>query len=139
MSVLNKITVAWGDCDSAGIVYYPTFFHYFDICTWNLLYSVGLGRDYMQERYNYVVYPAAEVSARFMIPCKFRDELEIESEITEWREKFFKVYHTVRKEGQVALIGDELRFLGIADPEDRSKLRAAVIPQEVIDRFPKPE
>jgi acyl-CoA thioesterase FadM len=68
-----------------------------------------------------------------MIPCKFRDELDIETRVVEWREKFFRLEHTVRKAGQVALVGSELRFMGIADPEDPAKLRAAVIPQEFRD------
>lgn len=125
--------VAWGDCDGAGIVYYPRFFHYFDICTWNLMHAAGFGLETMKARYNYVVYPAADVSARFLIPCRFRDELEIETHVVEWREKFFRMEHTVRKAGQVALVGSELRFMGIADPEDPARLRAAVIPQAFRD------
>jgi acyl-CoA thioesterase FadM len=30
MSFRTEILVAWGDCDPAGIVYYPNYFHWFD-------------------------------------------------------------------------------------------------------------
>lgn len=133
----NEITVAWGDCDGAGIVYYPRFFHYFDICTWSIFCEVGLNELAMKERYNFVVYPAAEVSAQFHIPCKFRDVLRIESFVTEWRKRFFRIEHTFYKEGKVALVGRELRFMGEPDPADPERMRAAVIPREVIDQIPK--
>jgi len=135
-AVTKQFTIAWGDCDGAGIVYYPRFFFYFDICTWSIFYNVGLHEEAMKRRYNYIVYPAAEVSAKFHIPCRCRDVLTFESRITEWRAKFFRVEHTVRKEdGRVALVGSELRFMGEVGSGDPPRLRAAVIPAEVRAMF----
>ena len=135
-AVTKEFTITWGDCDGAGIVYYPRFFFYFDICTWSIFYNVGLHEEEMKRRYNFMVYPAAEVSARFHAPCRCRDVLTFESHISEWRAKFFRVEHTVRKAGgELALVGHELRFMGEADADDPQRLRAAVIPAEVRARF----
>ena len=44
MSV-HEITVEWGDCDPAGIVYYPSYFKWFDQGTYRLFLKAGLRRD----------------------------------------------------------------------------------------------
>ena len=33
--------VHWGDCDPAGIIFYPTYFRWMDAAAWALLESVG--------------------------------------------------------------------------------------------------
>ncbi len=30
---VHRIRVEWGDCDPAGIVFYPRYFEWFDRCT----------------------------------------------------------------------------------------------------------
>jgi acyl-CoA thioesterase FadM len=34
--------VTWGDCDPAGIIFYPNYFRWIDSGTWNLFFTVGL-------------------------------------------------------------------------------------------------
>ena len=41
----KEIQVEWGDCDPAGIVYYPRFFEMFDSCTNALFESVGFKKQ----------------------------------------------------------------------------------------------
>ena len=33
--------VHWGDCDPAGIIFYPTYFLWFDAASWNMFAEVG--------------------------------------------------------------------------------------------------
>ena len=36
------LTVGWGDCDPAGIVFYPNYFRWFDDASWRLFEAGGL-------------------------------------------------------------------------------------------------
>ena len=38
----HDVTVEWGDCDPAGIVYYPAYFKWFDQATYRLFLAAGL-------------------------------------------------------------------------------------------------
>ena len=38
----RTIRIQWGDCDPAGIVFYPRYFEWFDACT-ILLFEKGKG------------------------------------------------------------------------------------------------
>ena len=37
-----QLTVAWGDCDSAGIVFYANYFRWFDEASRRLFVRAGL-------------------------------------------------------------------------------------------------
>ena len=41
---LRTVRVQWGDCDPAGIVFYPRYFEWFDACT-ILLFEKGDGPE----------------------------------------------------------------------------------------------
>src|SRR6202051_1069698 len=45
LSSRHEITVEWGDCDPAGIVYYPAYFRWIDQATYRLFLAAGLKRD----------------------------------------------------------------------------------------------
>src|SRR5471030_2956208 len=45
LSSRHEITVEWGDCDPAGIVYYPSYFRWFDQATYRLFLEAGMRRD----------------------------------------------------------------------------------------------
>ena len=53
----KKIRVEWGDCDPAGIVYYPRYFALFDNCTAALFEAAGLPKQEMLKTYGIVGMP----------------------------------------------------------------------------------
>ena len=34
-------TVEWGDCDPAGIIFYPTYYRWMDAASWHLFAEAG--------------------------------------------------------------------------------------------------
>ena len=34
-------TVEWGDCDPAGIIFYPTYYRWMDAASWHLFEQAG--------------------------------------------------------------------------------------------------
>jgi len=125
-----RVTVQWGDCDPAGIVFYPNFFGYFDQATWHLFAQVGMTLPAMQAR-DAIGIPLVDAQASFKIPCRFGDALEIESFVSEWKERTFKVRHIVRKDGREHLQGCEVRFWGLKHPEDPARLKAVAVPDDI--------
>ena len=66
------VRIEWGDCDPAGIVYYPRYLAIFDACT-SALFERALGMtkyEYL-EAYDFAGHPLVNVHARFIIPTRF--------------------------------------------------------------------
>src|SRR2546428_13985852 len=89
----HNVTVHWGDTDPAKIVFYPNYFERFDQSTRLLFDSVGLDWDSLVRKYVIVWLPIVERKARFLAPCKFRDEIVVESRIGEWYDNNVHVRH----------------------------------------------
>ena len=74
---VHAVVVRWGDCDPAGIVYYPRFFDYFHQ-TMEAWFESELGlpyRDLIVGRK--LGFPSVHTEADFRVPSVFGDRLEI--------------------------------------------------------------
>jgi len=131
----REIQVEWGDCDPAGIVYFPRFFEYFDASTGALFEKAGLRKAEMLRTYGLVGIPLIEAAAQFFVPARFGETVEVESRIVEWGSSSFRVEHKLYRQGQLAAEGRERRVWTVRDPERQSGLRSEPVPQEVKDRF----
>lgn len=135
--LVNRRTrsVEWGDCDPAGIVFFPRYFAFFDAGTHELFALAGAPTQELTATYGIVGCPLVDVQARFMVPSRFSDELIIESSIREWRRRTFVVQHRVYKGDTLAVEGSEIRAWVACAAGDPGKMQAQNIPQEVIARF----
>ena len=131
----KQIHVEWGDCDPAGIVYYPRFFEMFDACTNALFESAGLAKKDMLARYGLAGIPMVETSARFFVPSSFGDTVMVESRIVEWGNSSFRVEHKLFRGDTLAAEGLEKRVWTVRAKDASMKLQSEKIPQEVKDRF----
>jgi 4-hydroxybenzoyl-CoA thioesterase len=72
------IPVRFGDCDPAGLVYYPTLFHYCHVAL-EEFFAARCGVPYarlVSERR--LGFPTVNVSAEFHAPFVYGDEVEVE-------------------------------------------------------------
>jgi len=130
------IRVQWGDCDPAGIVFYPRYFEWFDACTILLFEkATGLTKIKMLAKYNGAGLALVEAGAAFQLPSQYGDDIEIETRIKEFGRSSFSVLHRVTKGGAPALEGFEKRVWTARDPSDPARLRSAPIPAEVVEAF----
>jgi 4-hydroxybenzoyl-CoA thioesterase len=129
-----KLTVEWGYCDPAGIVFNSRFYEYFDAGTW-ALFETGLGikRSEIAGAYGILGYPIVDARATFLAPVAFGDVVEIASTVKEFRRSSFDVEHKVTNNGALAVEGTETRVWVARNADDR--LNALPIPAEVIERF----
>ena len=135
----KTIRVEWGDCDPAGIVYYPRYFAYFDNCTSALFEAAGLPKHQMLRRYDIVGIPMVDTRARFLAPSKFGDDIVIESRISEWRRSSFDVEHKVFKGNVLAVECSETGVLAVRSKNDPEGIEGHPVPQDVIARFGAPQ
>jgi 4-hydroxybenzoyl-CoA thioesterase len=131
----HKIRIEWGDCDPAGIVYYPRYFEYFDACTAALFESAGLPKRALFETYGIAGIPMVDTRANFIAPSTFGDDLVVESTITGFGKSSFTVHHKLFKGETLAAEGFEKRVWTVRPPDDPQRIRAQAIPREVIDKL----
>jgi 4-hydroxybenzoyl-CoA thioesterase len=132
----RTVRIEWGDCDPAGIVFYPRFFAMFDASTTALFErALGMTKYKFIERYGIVGYPMVDTRARFIVPAKFGDDVVIESTIKEFRRSSFDVEHHLTNGGALAVEGFETRVWAARDPSDPTKIKSVAIPEEVIAQF----
>jgi 4-hydroxybenzoyl-CoA thioesterase len=130
------IRVQWGDCDPAGIVFYPRYFEWFDASTILLFEkATGLTKIKMLEKYGGAGLPLLEARAVFKVASQYGDDIKIESRITEFRRSTFFVHHRVTKGDSLALEGFETRLWTMRDLENGGRLRSGNLPPEIVDAF----
>ncbi len=129
------LTIQWGDCDPASIVFYPNYFRWFDMGTAELFVSVGLQLPQMYIDYGILGIPILDTGAKFMRPSRFRDVITVESGIESWGNSSFRVGHKILKGGVEAIIGHELRAWVAVDQSHPSGIRARRVPDDVRSRF----
>jgi 4-hydroxybenzoyl-CoA thioesterase len=136
--LVNKriVRITWGDCDPAGIVYYPRYFEMFDESTVALFErALGMTKYQSQKEFDFAGYPMVDTRAKFSIPNRYGDDVEIESTIAEFRRSSFDIQHRMLKNGALSVECSETRVWVGRDPADASKIKAIPIPQAVIDMF----
>jgi 4-hydroxybenzoyl-CoA thioesterase len=138
---LNKIIytrntrIEWGDCDPAGIVFYPRYLALFDSCT-TALFSQVLGMTKYQFSHKYdFAYPMVDTRARFLKPAKYGDDVTIETWVAEFRRSSFDVHHRLTKDGELAVECFDTRVCVQPHPTDPSQIKSKPIPPEVLAKF----
>jgi 4-hydroxybenzoyl-CoA thioesterase len=135
LSNRKEIHVEWGDCDPAGIVYFPRFFEYFDACTNALFEAAGLRKAEMLRQYGLVGIPLVEASGQFYAPASFGETVVVESRIVDWGTSSFRVEHKLFKGSMLTAEGREKRVWTVRDLSSEKGMRGDAVPEEVKARF----
>jgi 4-hydroxybenzoyl-CoA thioesterase len=130
----RTIRVQWGDCDPAGIVFYPRYFEWFDASTILLFEkATGLIKIRMLEKYHGAGLALLEARAVFKVASHYGEDIEMRTEITEFRRSTFFVKHTVRKGDTTTLEGFETRLWTVRDAEGH--LKSGTMPADIVEAF----
>jgi 4-hydroxybenzoyl-CoA thioesterase len=130
LSCRTQIRIQWGDCDPAGIVYFPRYFAFFDSATIALLETVGLKKAALLEKYAVAGFPVVHVEADFKGSCTFGDEVTIESTIERCGRASFDARHRLLKaDGTLAVEFRETRVWVTRDGQ--GGIKAVAIPEEI--------
>jgi 4-hydroxybenzoyl-CoA thioesterase len=73
-----RVQVGWGDCDPAGIVFYPRFYAWMDTVSHVLAREMGIAREAMLPPGPEMLgFPVVGSQAEYLIPARMDDLLEV--------------------------------------------------------------
>ncbi len=125
----SQFRVEWGETDTAGIIYYPNYFRWFDRNTHELFRAAGMPISRLHRQGH--VHPIVESGARFWLPLLYDDQVTLATTVTELRAKTFRLEHKVSREGTPVAEGFEVRIWGrLPAPGSDERLSAVAIPEE---------
>ena len=110
------IDVSFGDCDPAGIIYYPNLFRWFDRCFHDWLNGFG-GHHAVCGALGSIGLGLIDAKARFIAPMRPGDRLEIEMRITRWGGRSLSLAYAGRLGGVVAVEAEEVRGVFLETPD----------------------
>ena len=132
----RQLTIEWGQCDPAGIVFNSRFFEMFDTSTWMLFEAaLGVKPHQLAKTFGIIGIPLVDARANFLTPAKFGDVAEIASRVAEFRRSSFDVEHKLTIANRLAVDGAETRVWAARDKANPEKIGAIAIPADVIARF----
>ena len=124
----TPIIVRWGETDPMGIVFYPTYFAWFDHATHQMFASSG--RTLLDRlREDGISVPIAECGARFRAPVFADDELVVESSAMEIEPTSFRMEHRIQRDGRTVATGSERRV--VARMGDAGRLEVTPMPDDL--------
>ena len=126
--------VHWGDCDPAGIIFYPTYFRWMDSATWAFLESVGFDAKRMRREHR--AMPLVSAECQFLAPAEHGDRCEVRSRIGRFGGKSFVVLHEIaRHDGALLAKGSETRVWGRYESGPGTAMKGETIPELVKALF----
>ena len=126
MPFSTRIAVRFGDCDPAGLVYYPVLFHYCHAAM-EEFFAARCGASYArlmaEERLG---FPTVNASAEFFVPLVYGDEAEVEVFVSRVGRTSATFEYTIRRASdgvtcaratlvQAAMSLDEMRAVPVPD------------------------
>ena len=125
-----KRHVDWGDCDPAGIVFYPNFFRWMDAAFHQMTGTLGFDQRTLQQDHGLFATPLIDVGCTFISPARFGDELGLSVSLARLGETSMTVEYMFRCDQRDIAKGHESRVFvrstdaGIENAPIPSALRA---------------
>ena len=130
----RQVRITWGDCDPAGIVFYPRYFAIFDAST-AALFERALGvTKYRQLRdYDFAGYPLVRTRARFLRPTRYGDDVVVDTTINFGRSSF-EIEHRLSHDEHTCVECSEKRVWVVRD-DATGGIKSHPVPAAVLRKF----
>jgi 4-hydroxybenzoyl-CoA thioesterase len=136
LKLVRNVSIEWGDCDPAGIVFYPRYFAMCDASTTKLLeYALGMKKINIFKQYDFGGFPVAQTQVKFLTPGYYGDETVIETQAVEVKRSSVSIEHKIRRGDTLLVEGFEIRVWVMQDPDDPTKLRSRELPELLARRL----
>lgn len=129
----TSFPIEWGDCDAAGIVFFPNYFRWFDAAFQRLLKSRGHTQATLAVSYGIIGTPLVDVGASFHTPARFDEDLTVHVAITEWKRSTFRVTYRGMVDERSVLSGYDVRAFAARAADGR--LSSLAIPDSFRSLF----
>jgi 4-hydroxybenzoyl-CoA thioesterase len=130
VEVIHTVRVEFGDCDPAGIVWFPNFFRWIDAASRRFFIERGVPRwEETTKTIGVIGTPLVDTHTRFVKSASYGETLDIAVTIPEWREKSFVQRYRVTRGEDLILECDEVRIF--AGRREDGGIRALPIPRDI--------
>jgi 4-hydroxybenzoyl-CoA thioesterase len=132
MPFRTRIRVRFGDCDPAGLVYYPVIFHYCHVAMEEFFAEccgITYARLMSDER---IGFPTVNVRGEFFVPLVYGDEAEIEVSVSRIGQSSVTLEYDVRRAQDGVLCA---RFINVHVSMNLETRRAVPIPERYRQIF----
>jgi 4-hydroxybenzoyl-CoA thioesterase len=129
-STMHRVEVQFGDCDPAGIVFFPNFSRWMDAASLAFFVQCGVPpwRELVKTR-GIVGTPLLEIHTRFLKAATYGEQLAVLTCVEEWRAKAFIQRHRVTRGDDLICEGTEVRAFVVR--EEGGRLRAIPVPEDI--------
>lgn len=129
---VHKVHVEFGDCDPAGIVWFPNFFRWVDASSRHFFRACGVPAWHETVKTHGIIgTPLVETNAKFTRPASYGDDIEVHSSIAEWGARSFRMTHRIVRGGIELAEIVEKRVFAERHPQDPARIRAVPVPDDI--------
>ena len=97
-----NVEIRFGDCDPAGIVFFPRYHRWMDAASLNFFMTCGVPPWHVLEHSTGIIdTPLLEHHARFVKSATYGERLTIATQVLEWRAKVFLQKHSVTRDDEL--------------------------------------
>ena len=131
-TVVYEVQVMFGDCDPAGIVFFPNFSKWMDASSLNFFVQCGVlpWRELVKTR-GIIGTPLLEIHTKFLRTATYGETLQIHTSVEEWRSKVFIHRHIVKRGDVLICEGTETRAFCQRVPGDPDRIQAIAVPPDI--------
>lgn len=105
----NERHIEWGDCDAAGIVFYPNYFSWMDATFHALTRTIGFDQRRLIEEHQLAGTPLVHADCAFRAPARYHDTLTIKSTVRKLSGSTVSLAYSFEVDGRVVAEGSETR------------------------------
>lgn len=129
---IHTVTVRFGDCDPAGIVFYPNFQRWMDESSLAFFMACGLPpwREYVKTT-GILGTPLLEIHTRFLHAVTYAQTIEVHTSIEHWAAKTFRHKHVIKLGELVVCEGTETRAFVRRHPDNPDRIQAVPVPEAI--------
>ena len=130
--VTTDVLVNFGDCDPAGIVFFPNFSRWMDAASLNFFVACGVPVwSELVKTTGIIGTPVLEINVKYVSPAKYGETIRISTSIAEWREKVFVQKHVVTRGDTLLCEGTDVRAFVTKHPNDPDRIKAIPVPADI--------
>jgi 4-hydroxybenzoyl-CoA thioesterase len=129
---IHTVEVCFGDCDPAGIVFFPNFLKWMDTASLSFFMACGVPpwRELVKTR-GIIGTPLLEIHTKFVKTATYGETLQVHTSVDEWAAKTFRHRHLVKRGDELLCEGTEVRAFCQRDAHNPDRIRAIPIPEDI--------
>jgi 4-hydroxybenzoyl-CoA thioesterase len=129
---IHETTIQFGDCDPAGIVFFPNFLRWMDESSLAFFMARGVPpwRELVKTR-GIVGTPLLEIHTKFYKSATYAETIQVHTTVEDWQAKVFRHRHRIFRGDTLLCEGTEVRAFVERDPGPPERLRAIPVPEDI--------